>query len=568
MNHRFRFALGVFAMTLIQGVVAACSDSTTQTNPVVAPQPTAPFGGGVNPFTQPMGTMAQPMPNPNAPPGTAPGPANAAPPMPDTPTLTQVGMMAMQQGTGAYVTGDLEGARNFYRQATQSDPLSAHAFHALGVVEERLRDLNAEASYQRAIALSPKFEPAIIAYSLLLIRRNKYSDAERFLTEKRAALGRSAAVTATLAEVKSLQKDTGSAQRLAQEALKINPDYRPAMVIIARDHYRNRRLDLALYALTAILDGFGDENPPRDKDNPEAFLLRGLILREQGQRAAAMDQFRKVVQRRPDFVEARAQLATMLLEAGNAQEALMLLEGAVKYDQYSTPIHLGLGDTYRLLGRYADAKREFEWVVTREPALPQIHYNLALLYLFAPSIPGMTPKQQVAEAIKELKRFQEIRRKSDRDDSEELLQRAKLKEGELAAAAQAEAPAPLPAGGDAGVGEGGVAMPPGMPVMADGGIADAGQPGPMMPPPGMPPGSPPGAPTGTAPAMPPGAPPGQPIPTNQPQPGPAPTAPPDQPNPQPTGAPTATPPNPQPTGAPPPGPAPMPAPTSTNQAPF
>jgi len=41
-------------------------------------------------------------------------------------------------------------------------------------------------------------------------------------------------------------KDTGSAQRIAQEALKINPDYRPAMVIIARDHYRNRRLDLAL----------------------------------------------------------------------------------------------------------------------------------------------------------------------------------------------------------------------------------------------------------------------------------------------------------------------------------
>ncbi len=58
-------------------------------------------------------------------------------------------------------------------------------------------------------------------------------------------------------------------QRLAQEALKLNPDYRPAMVIIARDHFRNRRLDLALYALQAILDGFEpvNENPPRDKEN-------------------------------------------------------------------------------------------------------------------------------------------------------------------------------------------------------------------------------------------------------------------------------------------------------------
>ncbi len=550
MSQRFRFALGVFAIALFQGVVAACTDSTSQPNPAVAPQPSAPYGGfGANPFMQQMPAAAQPMPS--APAGTVPGQPAAAPPVPEAPVLSPAGMTAMQQGTGAYVTGDLEAARGFYRQATQADPTSAHAFHALGVVEERLRDLNAEASYQRAIALSPKFEPAIIAYSLLLIRRNKFADAERMLTEKRSALGRSAPITATLAEVKSLQKDTGSAQRLAQEALKINPDYRPAMVIIARDHYRNRRLDLALYALTAILDGFGDENPARDKDNPEAFLLRGLILREQGHRALAMDQFRKVVQRRPDFVEARAQLATMLLEAGNAQEALMLLEGAVKYDQFSTPIHLGLGDTYRLLGRYADAKREFEWVLTREPSLPQVHYNLGLLYLFAPNIPGMTPKQQVAEAMRELKRFQEVRRKSDRDDSEELLQRAKLKEGELTAAAAAEVPAPLPAVGDGGVGDAAPGPMVGM-TTDDGGIADGSAPGPMVPPPGTPTAFPPGTvqpPPGTQPETPPSA-----IPSALPPPAvpPGPGAPP----------------NPQPTGAPTPGPAPMPAPTSTSQAPF
>src|SRR5262249_52516097 len=152
-----------------------------------------------------------------------------------------------------------------------------------------------------------------------------------------ASMPKSAAVAATLAEVKSLQKDTGSAQRIAQEALKINPDYRPAMVIIARDHYRNRRLDLALYALQAILDGFGDENPPRDKDNAEAMLLRGLIYREQGQRQQAMEEFRRAVGKRPDLVEARVQLATFLLEAGGAEEALPILEGAVRFDSESLP---------------------------------------------------------------------------------------------------------------------------------------------------------------------------------------------------------------------------------------
>ena len=259
--------------------------------------------------------------------------------------------------------------------------------------------------------------------------------------------------------MKSLQRDTGSAQRLAQEALKLNPDYRPAMVIIARDHFRNRRLDLALYALQAILDGFEpvDENPPRDRDNPEALLLRGLIWKEQGLRAQAMDQFRKAVARRPDLVEARVQLGTFLLESGGAEEARPVLDGAVHFDADNLAAHLNLGDCYRLLGMYTEAKKEFDWVIARDQSVPQVHYDLGLLYLFAPNCTpigggaapspcysGLAPLAQVQEATKSLKKFQELRQKGEADDSDELLNRAKLKEGEIVAAQQAAAPPPPP----------------------------------------------------------------------------------------------------------------------------
>ncbi|MGK4002959.1 tetratricopeptide repeat protein [Sorangium sp. So ce1036] len=361
-----------------------------------------------------------------------------------------------QSGLQAFAIGDLASARALFSQATQADPRAHQAFYSLGVVQERLRDSGAGASYRQAFTIVPDYEPAIIAYAMLLARKDQLGEAERLLNEKRGQVPKSAAITATLAEIESLQRDTGSAQRLAQEALKINPDYRPAMVIIARDHYRNRRLDLALYALQAILDGFEpvSENPPRDRDNAEALLLRGLIYREQGQRAAAMEEFRKAVARRPDLVEARVQLATFLLEAGNAQEALPLLEGAIRFDAEHLAAHLNLGDAYRLLERYVEAKREFDWVLARNPNLPQVHYDLGLLYLFAPSVPGMTPKQQVTAAIQSLTKFQELRNKGQRDDSEELLNRAKLKQGELeaaAAAAQPVAPAPPAAAADGGV---------------------------------------------------------------------------------------------------------------------
>lgn len=426
------------ALVLLTASLALATVGCEETPPARAPQ--QPFG--------PPGMQALP---PQTPFGMSDAPSYRPEEMPtdSAPRAAMNGAAAAvyQQALAAFAAGDLEQARTLFRQTVQADPRAYQAYYSLGTVEERLRDANAAASYKQAFTIVPDYEPAIVAYGLLAARKGNLNDADRFLAEKRGQMPKSAAVAAALAEVKSLQRDTGSAQRIAQEALKLNPDYRPAMVTIARDHYRNRRLDLALYALQAILDGFEpvDENPPRDKDNPEALLLRGLILREQGQRSGAMTQFRAAVAKRPDLVEARVQLGTMLMEAGNAEEALPLLEGAMRYDSDNVPARLALGDAYRLGTRYADAKREFEWVVGREPNLAEVHYNLGLLYLFAPSIPNMPPKDQIAAATKELKRFQELRSKGESDDSDELLNRAKLKEAELNAASAAAEPMPPPA---------------------------------------------------------------------------------------------------------------------------
>jgi tetratricopeptide (TPR) repeat protein len=451
MRHGSWLKRGLWALPaalVLPVAIASCADPPV---PAKAPPPPIPSGYYPNMPPPQIGMT-------DAPSGLRPG---EVPEQAPRPAMNPGASGTYQQALQAFANGDLANARSLFQQTTQADPRAHQAFYSLGVVQERLRDAGAGASYRQAFTIVPDYEPAIIAYAMLLARQSQLSEAERVLTEKRGQMPKSAAIAATLAEIKSLQKDTGSAQRIAQEALKINPDYRPAMVIIARDHFRNRRLDLALYALQAVLDGFEPvaENPPRDKDNPEALLLRGLIWREQGNRAGAMEQFRKAVARRPDLVEARVQYSTFLLEAGNAEEALPLLEGAVRFDAESLPAHLNLGDAYRLLSRYGDAKREFEWVLAHDASLPQVHYDLGLLYLFAPSIPGMTAKQQVAEAIRELKKYQEIRAKDARDDSDELLNRAKLKEGELTAATTAAAPIPsgAPAAGGAPAADAGAA---------------------------------------------------------------------------------------------------------------
>jgi len=400
--------------------------------------------GGSQPVAKaPPTTPAEPTTQPSA----APPPPSVETPAPPVSATGQLNMSSSAQasyarGLSAYNNGDLPAAKSAFQEAVSSDPKAYQAHYSLGVALERMGDPSAQGEYRQAFTIA-SYEPAIAAYAQYVATHGSPTEAESFLQGKRSQLPNSAGVIAALAEVKSMQHDTASAQQLAQEALKKNSDYRPAMVTIARDHYRNRRLDLSLYALQAILDGFGEDNPPRDRDNADAHFLRGIILKEEGRRAAAIGEFKQAVAGRPDLVAARVELAAYYLEAGNSAEAQPLLEGALRFEPNNTIAHLNLGDTYRLAGRVSEAKAQFDWVLSHDTSLAQVHYDLGLLYLYSPNVPGMDAKRQADEAIVQISKYQQMRGKlapGQSDDSEELLNRAKQKQADLQAQASAKEP--------------------------------------------------------------------------------------------------------------------------------
>ncbi len=392
------------------------------------------------------------------------------------PAMNASAQQAYNAAMSAFKTGDLAGARTQFTRATQADSKAYQAYYSLGVVQERLNELsNALSSYRQATLIVPDYEPAIFAYAVLLARSGKADQAVEYLNGRATAMPKSAAVSAALGEVKSIQGDSAAAQRYAQEALKKNPDYAPAMLALARDHYRARRLDLALYTLRAILDGYGPENPPRDKNNAEARLLRGLILKEQGNRPAAIDEFQKALSLRPDLVEARVQLAAYMLESGNATDAAPLLEGAVRYDNDNVLAHLNLGDAYRLLGKTGDAKRELEWVQKADAQLAQVHYDLGLLYLFSDNVPGSTPAQATDTAISELEQYKKMRPRQagSNDDTDELITRAKAKKAMLEAGAADTGSTSAPAAAAAPASSSAATAPAATPAKAAAGGASA-----------------------------------------------------------------------------------------------
>lgn len=388
-----------------------------------------------------------------APAGEEPTAAEPSRPARSGPAMSPEAASAYAAGVAAFEQGDLAGAAEQFSRAVAADDGASPAYVALGSVQERRGETSkALSSYDSALAAAPDFPPAIQAKVRLLLSLGRAAEADSFVRGLATKNPDSAAVLAAQAEVASARGDSTSAQQLAQKALKRDPDYRPAMVALARDHYRARRLDLALYTLTAILDGYGQENPPRDKNNADARLLRALILKEQGKRKAAIDEFTSLVKLRPDLVEARLHLAAYMLEAGNAVEARPILEDALKYDPSNVLVHLNLGDAYRLLGKPKDALDHLSWVSRKDNALPQTHYNLGLVYLFSTGIPGLTEEQAIDHAIESFERFKKLEPRAVRgagDDVDELIARARNKKAIIEAMKEQPAePAAEESGGE------------------------------------------------------------------------------------------------------------------------
>ena len=397
------------ALVALGGAAAIGCESTPVAKSPLDPGSTSTESG---PPVEPGAESA--IPTAGANPGDVPPPAPVAPDQPAAPTMSPQALADYEQGFAAFNNANISGAVQAFTSATKVDPRAYKAFFALGAMHERAGNVSgALSAYQQSFVIQPDFSAGIVAYALLQAETGNLGAAETILVQKRSALTKSAALAAALAEVKSQSKDSASAQQLAQESLKLDPTFAPAMLAVARDHYRARRLDLSLYALKAILDGFGPLNPPRDKSNAEARLLRATIWLEQDRRVMAMDEYKVVLEARPDLVVPRLRYATYLLESGGVGDAIPILQKA-------------------------------------------LHYNMGLLFLFAPSVDGLSTREQVDAATASLNKFKEFATKGEQGDVDELLKRASLKKAELDALAAASAaaaapppPPPPPANGDA-----------------------------------------------------------------------------------------------------------------------
>jgi len=125
---------------------------------------------------------------------------------------------------------------------------------------------------------------------------------------------------------------------------------------------------ILILMLALSLHAAHGQAPHQDAASDVDGLMRAAIAaQEHGDNQSAIENFRKVLAIRPDFVEAHAGLGAALAAAGQLDEAIAEDTTALEAAPDKTAVRLNLGAAYYKKGDYAHAREQFETVHAAVP---------------------------------------------------------------------------------------------------------------------------------------------------------------------------------------------------------
>ncbi|MEM7609749.1 MAG: tetratricopeptide repeat protein, partial [Myxococcota bacterium] len=203
----------------------------------------------------------------------------------------------------------------------------------------------------------------------------------------------------------------------ARRALRCDERFVPALTALVKASLRQGREELAQSIL--------DQALAVDDENAELHFLKGTMLRgEAGRSGDALNEFRRAVQLRPDYTDARMALGLALLAGGNYQEALQNFQAAANLAPQLVAVHLNLADAYRATKQWTKAKQSFDQALRMDANLAQAHFNMGLMYMAAGAdYPELDELGALRQAREEFRRYRDMMgpRLGRNDPSEQYL---------------------------------------------------------------------------------------------------------------------------------------------------
>ena len=144
---------------------------------------------------------------------------------------------------------------------------------------------------------------------------------------------------------------------------------------LARNYYNDHNIAMTQKEL--------HESLALDPSNAEARHLKGFMLMGLRDFEGAAHEFKLALQFNPDLREARNNLGVVLIEQGNYEEAIEVIEPLTMDPLYPTPYFArgNLGLAYMNLGDLENARKHLEMAVFLSPSFCLGYNNLGLVFL-------------------------------------------------------------------------------------------------------------------------------------------------------------------------------------------
>jgi tetratricopeptide (TPR) repeat protein len=187
--------------------------------------------------------------------------------------------------------------------------------------------------------------------------------------------------------------------RQSKLALGRDERYVPAMIVLAKSYYYQRKYELA----TSIVDIAKSIDP----NNAECFNLLGFIALTRDDRISATAAFKKATELDANYGNAWDNLAAQYLFAKNYDGAL---EAALKATQLLPTFpkaFLNLGSAYRGKQQYVEAENAYKRASQLDPQYAEAYFNLGILYLDAKQIPNTDLITKLNTSINYLNKYKQ-----------------------------------------------------------------------------------------------------------------------------------------------------------------
>ena len=299
---------------------------------------------------------------------------------------------ALQQSITAHKEGKLQDAERLYRAILQVQPNHPDANHNLGVLAVAVgKPIDAVPLFESALRANSRVEQFWLSYLDVLIKLERFEDAERVLIEAEQAgvsslkleLLRQHTPKYLRADNKKNKKGLTVSERRKKLAEKkkrkiINRNSDSSGLAPSQDrtnslleHYQSGRFDDAEKLAVSLVEEF--------PAHPFGWQVLGVLLYETGRLTESLLPMQKLLEVSPRDPHAHYNLGATLKELGRLSEAELSFNKAIVLSPDSAEAHNYLGTTLLELGRSAEAEASINQAIALDPLNAEAHYNLGLV---------------------------------------------------------------------------------------------------------------------------------------------------------------------------------------------